>query len=231
MSDKEKKTSIFNKSKVIIIGCSVVFIGLLSVAGLYVSKQNEVISSIGDTSIKYKDIKPYLDIEEKSLYELNPDITMEDFNLNMEICRAFTLTKLENSLILYNKAIELGAIEDVDSFENEAKDVFNGFVNSFETTNDYDNYIKEKNYPEEKIYSIIRDEFIYSKIYTYYMNQVVVSEEETLAYFNEYIKTVEESYEYEEIKDIMEMNIKNQKAQDLLEENLKQWRSEFGLNN
>lgn len=231
MNNLKANLNILKKNKMVIGLCSVIGLGVLFTCGLYITNQNKVISSIGDTTLKYKDIKPYLKMEEKSLYELNPEISKEDLDLNMDICREMTITKLENSIILYNKAIEIGAIEDVDSFEDEVKDVFDGFINSFKTVEDYDNYIKEKNYPKEKIYSIIRDEFIYSKIYTYYMNQITLSEDEIFEYFKEYITTVEESYEYEEIKNIMEMNIKNQKAYEMIEKNLKEWRAEFDLNN
>lgn len=230
MSNLKTNLNILKKNKIVLSVCLVMGLGTLFTCGLYITNQNKEISSIGATSIKYKDIKPYLEIEEKKLYEMNPEISIEDLNLNMDICREMTITKLENSTILYNKAIELGVIEDLNLFEDEVKEVFDGFVNSFETVEDYNNYIKEKNYPKEKIYSIIRDEFVYSKVYTYYMNQITLSEDEILEYFKEYIKTIEESYEYEEIKDIMEMNIKNQKAYETIEENLKKWRNEFGLN-
>lgn len=231
MNNLKANLNILKKNKMVIGLCSVIGLGVLFTCGLYITNQNKVISSIGDTTLKYKDIKPYLKMEEKSLYELNPEISKEDLDLNMDICREMTITKLENSIILYNKAIEIGVIEDVDSFEDEVKEVFYGFRDSFKTVEDYDNYIKEKNYPKEKIYSIIRDEFIYSKIYTYYMNQITLSEDEIFEYFKEYITTVEESYEYEEIKNIMEMNIKNQKAYEMIEKNLKEWRAEFDLNN
>lgn len=231
MSNLKTNLNLLKKNKTIIGVCSIIGLGAFLICGLYISNQNKEISLVGDTAIKYKDIKPYLEIEEKNLYERNPDISEDELNLNMDMYKEITITKLENSIILYNKAIETGAIEDVDSFENEVKDIFDGFKNSFETVDAYNSFMKEKSYPEEKMYSIIRNEFIYSKLYTHYMNEIILSEDEILEYFNEYIKTVEESYKYEDIKEFMEMNLKNQKASKMIEDNLKLWRDELGLNN
>ena len=172
------------KAKLALIGASAILIGFTSI---YLVEENKVLSEVGNSKIRYKDIHKSLD---KKMDQLLKEYIFEDreeLESYLDEYKYSLIDSLEKKLIAEQELKKLGIYPDKNTLKLEIESLYTDAIISSEGEKEFKQELKEKGMSKKDFEKELYYEALTNRLYYYYMNSTEISDEEVENYYNENI--------------------------------------------